>query len=430
MIERYALPEIKQIWSEENKYKTWLAVEIAACEALCELGRIPAEALQTIQEKANFTVERVAEIEAVTNHDVIAFLTCVGEYVGEDSKYIHLGLTSSDMLDTALAVQMKEAGTLIVEQMQGLRNALLEQAKEHRYTIMMGRTHGVHAEPITFGLKMLLWVAEMDRNIARMGRAVETVSAGKISGAVGTYANVDPQVEAYVCKKLGLTPALVSTQILQRDRHAEYMTAIAIVGSTLDKIATELRTLQRTELLEVEEYFAKGQKGSSAMPHKRNPITGERISGMARMLRSNAQAALENVVLWNERDISHSSVERMILPDSTMILYYMLHKLTRLIQNLLVYPENMQKNMDKTHGLLFSQRVLLALVGKGLTRERAYELVQTNAMQAWKEGVPFQDLLLAHEEVSRLLSKEEIQGLFDYSYHLARVDEIYQRFGL
>ncbi len=431
MIERYALPEIKQIWSQENKYRKWLDVEIYACEAMSELGLIPPAALKNIKEKANFNVQRVDEIEAVTNHDVIAFLTCVAEYVGEDAKYIHLGLTSSDVLDTALAVQMKEAGQLILDKLKQFREALLARAVEHRYTMMMGRTHGVHAEPITFGLKMLLWAAETDRNIARMERAVETVSAGKISGAVGTYANIDPRVEEHVCKRLGLVPAPISTQILQRDRHAEYMAAIAVTGSSLDKFATELRTLQRTEILEVEEYFAKGQKGSSAMPHKRNPITGERISGMARLLRGNAQVALENVALWNERDISHSSVERIIIPDSTMTLYYMLHKMTAMINNLLVYPENMKKNMERTHGLLFSQRVLLALLDKGLSREgAAYELVQRNAMQSWRTGESFRDLLLKDSEVTAQLSEEEINKLFDYSYHLKNVDEIYKRFGL
>ena len=430
MIERYALPEIKQIWSQENKYRKWLDVEIYACEAMAELGLIPSTALRNIKDKADFNVQRVDEIEAVTNHDVIAFLTCVAEYVGEDSKYIHFGLTSSDVLDTAMAVQMKEAGELILGKLKHFREALLAKAAEHRYTMMMGRTHGVHAEPITFGLKMLLWVAETDRNISRMERAVETVSAGKISGVVGTYANIDPRVEEHVCKSLGLVPAPISTQILQRDRHAEYMAAIAVIGSSLDKFATELRTLQRTEILEVEEYFAKGQKGSSAMPHKRNPITGERISGMARLLRGNAQVALENVALWNERDISHSSVERIIIPDSTMTLYYMLHKMTGMINNLLVYPENMKKNMERTHGLLFSQRIMLELVDKGLTRERAYELVQRNAMKSWHEDVSFRDLLVADPDVTALLKPEDIDGLFDYNYHLQRVDEIYKRFGL
>ena len=431
MIDRYTLPEMKQIWSEENKYRKWLDVEIYACEALAGLGQVPAAALAEIKEKANFDVRRIEEIEAVTNHDVIAFTTNVAEYVGDAAKYIHLGLTSSDVLDTALAALMKEAGQHIVARLRQLREALLEKAKEHRGTIMIGRTHGIHAEPITFGLKMLLWVAETERNLQRMERAVETISVGKISGAVGTYANINPQVEAHVCARLGLKPARVSTQVLQRDRHAEYMTTMAVIGSSLDKFATELRSLQRTDILEVEEHFKKGQKGSSAMPHKRNPITGERISGQARLLRGNALVALENVALWNERDISHSSVERVIIPDSTITLDYMLAKLTDIITNLLVYPENMLKNVERTHGLIFSQRVLLALVEeKGLTRERAYELVQRNAMQTWRTGESFRDLLLKDREVTEQLSEKEISELFDYNYHLKNVDGIYKRFGL
>ncbi|MFZ5642092.1 MAG: adenylosuccinate lyase [Bacillota bacterium] len=430
MIERYTLPEMKNIWSQENKYRKWLDVEIYACEAMAELGMVPPEALKTIKEKANFTVERVDEIEAVTNHDVIAFLTCVAEYVGDDSKYIHMGLTSSDVLDTALAGQMKEAGELILEKLKELRTALLERAAEHRNTIMMGRTHGVHAEPITFGLKLLLWTSETERNIERMERALEAVSVGKISGAVGTYANINPHIEAHVCKRMGLQSAKISTQIVQRDRHAELLTTIAIIGSTLEKFTTEIRSLQRTEILEVEEYFAKGQKGSSAMPHKRNPITAERISGMARLLRGNALAAMENITLWNERDISHSSVERVIIPDSTTTLHYMLHKFIAMVKNLLIYPENMEKNLNLTGGLLFSQRVLLALVNKGLTRERSYELVQRNAMESWRTRQSFKDLLKADPDVTAQLGNDEIEGLFDYSYHLGRVDEIYKRFGL
>lgn len=430
MIDRYTLPEMKAIWSQENKYRKWLDVEICACEALAEKGVVPANALREIKEKANFTVERVDEIEAVTNHDVIAFLTCVGEYVGDASKYIHLGLTSSDVLDTALAVQIKEAGEQILRRMEKLRDVLLEKAREHRDTIMIGRTHGIHAEPTTFGLKMLLWVAETERNIKRMKNAVETVSAGKISGAVGTYANIDPFVEEYVCRKLGLKPARVSTQVLQRDRHAEFMTTLAVIGSSLDKFATEIRSLQRTDILEAEEYFKKGQKGSSAMPHKRNPITTERISGLARLLRGNALVAMENVPLWHERDISHSSVERVIIPDSTITMDYMLHKFTDIMQNLLVYPENMKKNLDKTHGLIFSQRVLLALVDKGLSRESSYELVQRNAMRSWNAGEDFKQLLLNDGEITAVLPEKEIEGLFDLRYHLQHVDDIYKRFGL
>ncbi|HBV96636.1 MAG: adenylosuccinate lyase [Peptococcaceae bacterium BICA1-7] len=430
MIERYTLPEMKKIWSQENKYRKWLDVEIYACEAMTDLGLVPSGALQIIKEKANFTVERVDEIEAVTNHDVIAFLTCVAEYVGEDSKYIHMGLTSSDVLDTALAAQMKEAGELVLSKLKELKPVLLEKAAQHRNTIMMGRTHGVHAEPITFGLKMLLWASETERNIDRMERALQSVSVGKISGAVGTYANINPAVEAHVCKRMGLAPASISTQVVQRDRHAEFLTTLAIVGSSLEKFTTEIRSLQRTEILEVEEFFAKGQKGSSAMPHKRNPITAERITGMARLLRGNALVAMENVALWNERDISHSSVERVIIPDSTTALDYMLYKFTAMMKNLLIYPENMQKNLELTGGLLFSQRVLLALVNKGITRERAYELVQRNAMESWKSRKSFKVLLREDSEVMSLLGGEELEGLFDYSYHLGRVDEIFSRFGL
>ncbi len=430
MIERYTLPEMKAIWSQENKFRKWLEVEIYACEAMAEMGLIPAEAFRQIRERAGFNVKRIEEIEAVVNHDVIAFLTCVGEYVGDAARYIHLGLTSSDVLDTALAVLMKEAGQQILKRLEELREVLLEKAKEHRHTLMIGRTHGVHAEPITFGLKMLLWVAETERNIERIKRAVDVVSVGKISGAVGTYANVDPRVEAHVCRRMGLRPARISTQILQRDRHAEFMTTLAVIGSSLDKFATEIRNLQRTDILEVEEYFARGQKGSSAMPHKRNPITAERISGLARILRGNALAALENVALWHERDISHSSVERVIIPDSTITLDYMLHKMTAIMKNLLVYPEKMRRNLERTHGLLFSQRVLLALVEKGLSRERAYELVQRNAMRSWREGTSFKALLMEDADIASVLTSREIESLFNYDYHLRHVDDIYRRFGL
>jgi len=422
---------MKAIWSDENKYRKWLEVEISASEALAEMGVVPAEALRDIKEKADFTVERIDEIEAVTNHDVIAFLTCVGEYVGDAAKYIHLGMTSSDVLDTALAVQIKEAGQLILKRLYELRDVLLDKAQEHRYTMMIGRTHGVHAEPTTFGLKMLLWVAETERSIKRMESAIATISAGKISGAVGTYANIDPAVEKHVCASLGLEPAQVSTQVLQRDRHAEFLTTLAVIGSSLDKFATEIRSLQRTDILEVEEHFKKGQKGSSAMPHKRNPITVERISGMARLLRGNALAAMENVALWHERDISHSSVERVIFPDSTITLDYMLSKFVNIMENLLVYPENMKKNLEKTHGLIFSQRVLLALVeDHGLSREKAYEVVQRNAMQCWQTGADFRQLLLADPEVAASMSEEEIDKIFDYGYHLKHVDDVYKRFDL
>ena len=430
MIERYTLPEMKEIWSEENKFRKWLDIEIYACKALCQKGVIPESALKNIREKANFSVDRILEIEEEIHHDVIAFLTCVAEYVGEDSKYIHLGLTSSDVVDTAQSVRMKEAADQILKRLARLYNVLIEKAIKYRNTAMIGRTHGIHAEPMTFGLKMLLWVAETKRNIERMKKAKEVISVGKISGAVGTYANIDPYVEEFVCKCLGLKPAPISTQVLQRDRHAEYMNTIAVIGCTLEKIATEVRALQRTDIREAEEFFAKGQKGSSAMPHKRNPIITERISGMSRILRGNALAAMENVALWHERDISHSSVERVIIPDSTIAVDYMLYKMIDIISNLLVYPEKMKHNMERTNGLIFSQRVLLALVDKGLTREKAYELVQRNAMECWQTGKSFKDILKSDEDVMKIITPEELDDLFKYDYYLRHIDEIYSRFGL
>lgn len=430
MIDRYTRPEMGRIWDLENKYRKWLDVEIAAAEAMAELGEIPEEAAKNIREKADFDVQRIEEIEAVTNHDVIAFLTCVAEYVGEDSKYVHLGMTSSDVGDTALCLLMKEAGEHLQGKLQVLREKLVDKAKAYKYTPMIGRTHGIHAEPMTFGMKMLLWLAETDRNIERLQRAIEIVSVGKVSGAVGTYANINPEVEARICAKLGLKPASIATQVIQRDRHAEYMSTIAVIGATLEKIATELRNLQRTDIREAEEYFGKGQKGSSAMPHKRNPITNERISGLARVLRGNALAAMENVALWHERDISHSSVERVIVPDSTILLDYMLHLLTRVIDNLLVYPEAMLENMNKTRGLIYSGRLLLALVDKGILRERAYELVQRNAMEVWATKQNFIDLLLADKEVTELISAQELNEVFDYKWFLRHVDMIFARFAM
>ncbi len=430
VIERYTLPEMKAIWSPENKFKVWLDVEITACEAMVQLGLVPPEALLEIKEKANFDIKRIDEIEAVVNHDVIAFLTCVGEYVGEASKYIHLGLTSYDVVDTALSVLMKKAGEKILTRLIELQEAIKEQAVKHRYTLMMGRTHGVHAEPITFGLKMLLWLAETERNTERVKRAIETISAGRLAGAVGTYATIDPFVESYVCSRLGLVPARVSTQVLQRDRHAEYLTTLAIAGASLDKFAMEIRHLQRTEVREAEEFFAEGQKGSSAMPHKRNPIIAERISGLSRLLRGNAVAGMENVALWHERDISHSSVERVIIPDSTIALDYMLFKCTEMIKKLFVYPEKMFANMQVSHGLVFSQRVLIALVEKGISREQAYSLVQRNAMESWSKGRDFKTLLKADPEVTSLLNSEEIEAIFDYRIYLKNIDHIYGRFGL
>lgn len=430
MIERYTLPAMGKIWEAQNRFQKWLDIEIAACEAMAELGKIPVEAVKVIKEKANFNVDRINEIEEVVNHDVIAFLTCVGEFVGEESRFIHLGMTSSDVLDTATAIQMKESGQLLLAQLHTIRGVLVEKAQEYRMTPMIGRTHGIHAEPITFGLKMLLWVAEVDRDIKRMEAAIDTVSVGMISGAVGTYANIDPKIEELVCKQLGLNQALVSTQVLQRDRHAEFMATLAVIAGSLDKFATELRNLQRTDILEVEEYFGKGQKGSSAMPHKRNPITSERVSGLSRVIRGNALAAMENQALWHERDITHSSVERVIIPDSCILMHYMMDKFIKIMQNLLVYPENMMKNINRTHGLVFSQRVMLALVEKGISREQAYELVQRNSLNAWNSGQDFQGLLLADQELGERLSAEEIKALFNFDYHLAQVDAIFRRFGL
>ncbi|HEX9828827.1 MAG TPA: adenylosuccinate lyase, partial [Bacteroidota bacterium] len=366
MIARYTRPEMGAIWEDENKYRIWLDVEVLACEAQAKHGVIPAEAAATIRKKAKFDVARVLEIEQEVKHDVIAFLTNVGEYVGPESRFIHLGMTSSDVLDTALAVQMKQSAELLLKGLENLRTVLAKRAREFKYTPMVGRTHGIHAEPVTFGLKLALWYAETVRNIERMQGAVRTVAVGQISGAVGTYAHIDPSVERYVCEKLGLTPSPISTQVLQRDRHAEFMNKIAVCGSSLEKFATEIRHLQKTEVLEAEEFFSKGQKGSSAMPHKRNPITSERVAGLARVLRGNAMAAMENVALWHERDITHSSVERVIIPDSCILLDFMIAEFTKIIENLIVYPDNMLRNLNLTKGLIFSESVLLALINKGM----------------------------------------------------------------
>jgi adenylosuccinate lyase len=428
MIDRYTLPEMKRIWSDENRFAKWLEIEILAAEAMAELGRIPAEAARVIRERARFDVGRILEIEKTTRHDVIAFLTCVAENIGDEARYLHLGLTSSDVVDTALAVRMREAGLLIVERLRKLYEVLLRQAKTHKDTLMPGRTHGVHAEPTTLGLKFLLWAAEIERALERMDRALEEISVGKLAGAVGTYSTVEPFVEEYVCFRLGLTPEKVATQVVQRDRHASFLATLAVIGSSLEKFAVEIRNLQRTDLREVEEPFRAGQKGSSAMPHKRNPIVCERISGLARLLRANAIVGLENVALWHERDISHSSVERVVIPDSTTVLDYMLYRFTEVVDNLLVYPENMRRNLERTHGLVFSQRVLLALVEKGLSRERAYELVQRNAMRCWETGIPFRELLRGDQAVREVLSARELDALFDYGYFTRRIDQIYRRF--
>lgn len=430
MIERYTLPEMGKVWTDEHRLTLWLQVEIAACEGWAKVGKIPPEAVEVIREKAAFTWERVKEIEDITQHDVIAFLTNVAEHVGDEAKYIHMGLTSSDVLDTALSMQLVEASDIILAKIEKLISVLGRRAKEHRDTLMMGRTHGIHAEPITLGLKFALWYDEMIRQKQRLVFAREEIRVGKISGAVGTFANVHPQVEEWACLQLNLKPAPVSTQIIQRDRHAFYITTLAGIASSLDKIATELRNLQRTDVREVEEAFAKGQKGSSAMPHKKNPITPERISGLARLLRGNAQVALENVALWHERDISHSSAERVILPDSTIALDYMLHKMIKLIDGLEVFPEQMKANIDKVCGLIFSQRVMLALVDKGMSRETAYEWVQRNALIAWETKEDFKVLVQRDAEISKYLTEEEIHNLFDYTYHTKHVIDIFKRVGL
>lgn len=418
------------LWTDEKEFQTMLDIEIYACEAMAALGEIPAEAVPVIKERAAFTVPRIREIERETKHDILAFLQAVGENVGEAAKYIHKGLTSSDVKDTALGYLMKQAATIIIEDLQALRQVLRRRAAEHKHTVMVGRTHGIHAEPITFGLKLAVWLDETERNIARMERARETVAVGKLSGAVGTYANIDPRVEAYVCEKMGLKPARLATQVIQRDRHAEFLTTLAVVASSLDKFATELRNLQRTDVREVEEYFHPGQKGSSAMPHKRNPITLERVAGLARVVRGNALAALENVALWHERDITHSSVERVILPDSTILVDYMVRTFTRIMDKLLVYPENMLANMNKTGGLIFSQRVLLALVEKGADRNEAYRWVQRNAMARWLEGQDFKSNIAKDPDISRYLTPQEIDACFDTAYYLRYVDTIMARFGL
>jgi adenylosuccinate lyase len=431
MIPRYTRPRVRKIWEEENKFRIWLEIELLACEAQAALGAIPAEAARVIREKASFDVSRIAEIEREVKHDVIAFLTSVGEFVGPESRFIHLGMTSSDVLDTALAVQMKQSAELILEDLEELKKVLAQRAVEHKTTVMVGRTHGIHAEPLTLGLKFALWYAETQRNIGRMRAALETISVGKISGAVGTYAHIDPSVEEHVCKKLGLRPAPVSTQVLQRDRHAEFMASLAVVGSSLEKFATEIRHLQKTEVLEVEEYFSKGQKGSSAMPHKRNPITCERIAGLSRVLRGNALAALENVALWHERDITHSSVERIVIPDSCILLDYMLAQFTDVVSKLLVYPGRMKKNIERTNGLIFSQSVLLALTKKGMKREDAYRIVQDHAMEVWENGATgFEELIRKDKEILKVLGQKDLEEIFDLKKNVKHVDVVFKRLGL
>jgi len=430
LISRYSRPEMAAIWTDENKFKAWLKVEMLACEALAELGDIPKTALQTIKDKSRFEVDRILEIEKTVKHDVIAFLTNVAEHVGPDSRYIHLGMTSSDLLDTSLASLMRQAGQLLLENFRSLRKLLGLRAIEFKTTPCVGRSHGVHAEPVTFGLKLALWYDEIGRGVRRLEAAIENISVGKISGAVGTFAHIDPGVEAYVCSKLDLRPAPVSTQIVQRDRHAEYLTTLALLAASLEKIATEIRNLQRTEILEVEESFTKGQKGSSAMPHKRNPVSCEQITGIARIIRANAIAGMENVTLWHERDITHSSVERIIIPDSTIALDYISSRMTAIIENLCVYPDRMLENIQKTNGLVFSQAILLALARKGVTRETAYRYVQRNAMKVWESNGSFQETLLQDKDIRCFLSEEEVRECFDLNKNLKNVDFIFSRVGL
>jgi adenylosuccinate lyase len=427
VITRYSREIMTKIWSPENRYQKWLDIEILACEAMAKLGKIPKSALKNIKENVSIKVERIDEIEKTTKHDVIAFLTSLTEKVGEDGRFIHMGLTSSDVLDTALAVQLKESAEILLEDIDRLLIVLKRRAFKNKNTLMIGRSHGIHAEPITFGLKMALWYQEMQRNRQRLVRAKESVSFGKISGAVGTFSFVDPFIEEYVCSKLGLKPAPVSSQIVQRDRHAEFFTTLAIIASSLDKFAQEIRLLQRTEVREAEEYFSPGQKGSSAMPHKRNPVLSENLSGLARLVRSYAVASLEDIALWHERDISHSSVERVIGPDATIVLDFMLYRFTNMMDKLLIYPEKMVYNLNMTHGVIFSQMVLLALIEKGTTREDAYAIVQNNAMKSWKEGLEFRDLLENDSAVTKYLKKKELAAIFNVKNFLKNLDFIFKR---
>ena len=428
MIERYTLPEMGKIWEDKFKFDTWLKIEILACEARAEMGEIPETDVDIIKQKANFDVKRILEIEETTKHDVIAFLTNVAEYVGPESRHIHYGMTSSDILDTTLSYQMKTAGELLLQKLFNLKETLKKRATEHKNTICVGRSHGIHAEPTSMGLKFALWFEETKRNIRRLKTSIDVISVGQISGAVGTFEHLSPKVEEYVCNKMGLKPAPVSTQVIQRDRHAEFLSNLAIIGATLEKISIEIRHLQRTEVLEAEEYFSKGQKGSSAMPHKRNPIISERITGLARLLRSNSIAALENVALWHERDISHSSVERIIVPDSTIALDYMLDLMVKLIDKLIIYPERMIKNLNITRGLVFSQTVLLKLVSKGITREDAYRIVQDSAMKVWAdEKLDLKDELSKSNEVLKYLSLKELEEIFEGKNTLQNVDFIFNR---
>lgn len=430
MLERYIRPEMGAIWTDQNRYQAWLEVEILADEAWAELGEIPKEDVALIREKATFDIDRILEIEAQTRHDVVAFTRAVSESLGDESKWVHYGLTSTDVVDTAYGYLMKQANDLIREDLNRFVTIIGEKAKEYKHTVMMGRTHGVHAEPTTFGLKLALWYAEMKRNVERFERAAKGVEAGKISGAVGTFANIPPFVEEYVCEKLGIRAQDISTQVLPRDLHAEYFSAMALIATSIEKFATEIRGLQKSETREVEEFFAKGQKGSSAMPHKRNPIGSENMAGLARVVRGHMVTAYENVSLWHERDISHSSAERIIIPDTTILIDYMLNRFGNIVKNLTVFPENMKRNMNATFGLIYSQRVMLKLIDHGMTREQAYDLVQPKTAQAWDEQTDFRPLLEADPAITDVLSKADLDDAFDYNHHLKQVDTIFERVGL
>ena len=427
MIPRYTRPEMGRIWSEENGFQKWLDVEILAAEGLSKLGKVPKAAIARIRKKARFDVKRIRAIEAEVKHEIIAFLSAVAESIGDDARYLHAGMTSSDVMDTALAIQFKEASAILEQDIKDLMQVLRRQAHKYKRTVMIGRTHGVHAEPITFGLKLALWYQEMARHLERFRKAVDDICVGQISGAVGTFAQISPKVEAYVCKKSGLKPAPISNQIIQRDRHAYYFATLAIVASSLEKFAVEIRHLQRSEVREAEEPFTEGQKGSSAMPHKRNPILSENVSGMARLMRSYAMAAMENVPLWHERDISHSSVERVIAPDATIALDFMLRRMIYVLGNLCVYPENMKRNLAKSGGTVFSEKILLALVDKGMARDTAYRMVQRHALKVGKEGGDLKRELLADAEIRRYLSAEEIESAWGIEHHLVNVDVIFRR---
>jgi adenylosuccinate lyase len=427
MIERYTLPKMGKIWEPQNRFAKWLQVEMLVCEAMAKEGMIPEKSLDTIKKKARFSIDRIQEIEEEVKHDVIAFLTNVEEHVGPDARFIHMGLTSSDILDTAFALQLKEAMLIIIDDVGNLLLVLKDKAFEHKNTVMIGRSHGIHAEPITFGLKLAVWYSEMRRNLTRLEQALDVIGYGKISGAVGTFANIPPQIENYVCNQLDLRPAEISTQIIQRDRHAHYFTTLAILAGSIEKIAVEIRHLQRTEVGEVEEAFTPGQKGSSAMPHKKNPIGSENLSGLARLVRSNSLAAMEDIALWHERDITHSSVERVVAPDSSILIDYMLNRLTRMIKNLVVKKDNMARNLEKLKGLIFSQQVLLALVAKGCSRQHAYSLTQRISLQAWNTGKSFKQLLASDPDIQTYLDSKEMEEIFSVNYHLKHVEEIFAR---